>query len=114
MSFFVTSNESALDLVTKRLHDSGEFDDRYEAIAGLQTISMDEALHEAAIKGGFARVASLQGPLLDLAKVLDPDFLRDKRKFYHFLDTHPQHCTYDRRKNAQPNQITFSDGKLVL
>lgn len=110
MSFFTAPNETALDLVTERLAANPSFAERYEAIADLRSID-DGSLHRGS---ELRRVASLQGPLADLMHVLDPGWVKDKRKFYAWLDRHPQHCTYDRRKNVRPlPMVTFMDGKEI-
>lgn len=118
MSFFVTPTETALDLVTESMTSRGAFNDRYSAISDLREIHRSDLAitpAEAARANGFVRVASLQGPVLDLALVLDPTFLQDKKKFYAWLDRHKQHCTYDRRAQAKSGrQATFVDGKAVI
>ena len=49
----------------------------------------------------FRRVASLVNvPVLMAQKLVDPDFLKDKKKFYAFLDRHPEYTTYQRRNNG--------------
>ena len=97
MSFFITPNESALDLATERMAKDPVYQDRYNAIAELRNLDKGQ-LHRG---NEFRRVASLQGSLADFAQVLDPEWLQNKRQFYSWLDSHPQHCTYDRRK-VQP------------
>lgn len=110
MSFFITPTETALDAVTDRMVQDPIYADRYAAIKELRSID-DGLLHRG---NEFRRVASLQGPLKDLALVLNPDWLTNKPRFYEWLDKHPEHCTYDRRREKRPNQITISDGKMIL
>ncbi len=74
-------------------HDP-DYGERFDAIKELKGLD-DGSLHRGS---GFRRVASLIAPLEDLAKVIEPDFLLDKRKFYDWLDAHPEYCTYDRRR----------------
>ena len=115
--FYVTPSEDALDQTADTMLRRGAYDDRYEAINELREADrhlLTPSVEDAARANGFFRVASFQGPLLDLAKLLDADFMKDKRKFYAFLGKHPELCTYDRRKNARPTQITNVDGKSVL
>lgn len=111
MSFFIEkSTETALDLVTERMAEDPVYQDRYNAIAELRSIDNGQ-LHRGS---EFRRVASLQGPLHNLAQVLDPDWMQNKKRFYAWLDAHSQHCTYDRRKNAKRSDlVTFVDGKEV-
>ena len=47
----------------------------------------------------FRRVASFVNvPMFNQAmKLFDPDFMKDKKKFYAFLDRNREYCTYDRR-----------------
>lgn len=102
--FFVKPNDTLFDKVsdayglTKR---NPAFGDRFDAIKELRTID-----HGQVHKGNaFRRVASLIAPLEDLAKILDPEFLKDKAKFYRWLDKHPEYCTYQRSRFRSPNMI---------
>ena len=118
MSFFVAPSASALDAVTDRMREDPAFSDRYLALRELQDASrqgLAPSVGEVARANGSFRVASLQGPLETLAQVLDPDWLREKNRFYRWLNKPPQHVTYDRRMNARPspNSVTFVDGKEV-
>lgn len=115
MPFWVEPNETVMDLVTDRMVANPGFADRYDAIKELRDISQQSlipSVKEAAEANGFFRVASLQGPLEHLGRVLDPDFLKEKKRFYKWLAKHPQHVTYDRRKERPA--VTFQDGKVVL
>jgi hypothetical protein len=50
----------------------------------------------------FRRVASFVNvPMLMAAKIIEPDFLKDKRKFYAFVDRHPEYITYQRRNGGR-------------
>jgi hypothetical protein len=115
MSFFVAKNpgDEALDKVTERLTADPQFSDRYEAIKELR--EMDSADHPSygISSPNFKRVASLQGTLADLALVLNPDWLHEKKNFYGWLDKHPEHCTYDRRREKVSRSLTFSDGRII-
>mgnify|MGYP001266164163 FL=1 len=117
MSFFVSSSEDFLDLTTDAMARKPEFADRYDAIEELREKDRARAtisVVDAARANGFYRVASLQGPIETLAHVLNPDWLKVKSNFYSWLNKHPRHCTYDRRREKMPNQITVIDGKVVL
>ncbi len=46
-------------------------------------------------------VAKLQSPVMDVNKLLNTDFFRDKRAFYGWLDRNPQYCVYDRRRGRR-------------
>jgi len=86
---------------------------RFQAIKELRGQD-DGTLHQGQ---GFRRVASLVNvPLTNAySTVLDPEWMKDKSKFYAWLDRNPEYCTYDRRRNARPlpNQVTFFDGKEI-
>jgi hypothetical protein len=109
VSYFL---EPAVDLVAEAMAKDPVFEDRYQAIADMR--ELDRQVGGLYRGSEWKRVANLQGPILDLAKVLDPEWLSDRRRFYAFLDAHPEVCMYDRRKNAVPNQLTMSDGKVIL
>lgn len=49
----------------------------------------------------WKHIASLQSPVLDVNMLLQQDFMRDKKKFYSWLDRNPQYCTYDRRRGRR-------------
>jgi len=119
MSFFIEPAETPLDSVTELMAKRSVFDDRYDAIRDLRELdqqSLIPSVQEAAHANGFFRVASLQGPLEALARVLDPEFLKEKKRFYAWLAKHPQHVTYDRRARGDVGsraRMTISDGKVV-
>ena len=46
-------------------------------------------------------VARIQSTLEDANRFIQPQFLRDKREFYGWLDRNPQYCTYDRRRGRR-------------
>jgi len=39
----------------------------------------------------FQRVASIPSPILGAIKRIDPDFMTDKKKFFRWLDNHPEY-----------------------
>ena len=68
---------------------------RFDAIADLRKAD-DGSGHKGQ---EFRRVASFVNvPMSQVVnRLFDPDFMKDKRKFYAFLDRNLQYCTYDRR-----------------
>ncbi len=46
-------------------------------------------------------VARLQTTLDDANRLINADFIRDKRLFYSWLDRNPSYCTYDRRRGRR-------------
>lgn len=104
-NFFVGSNSelnriSDADTLVKSAPRLAE---RFEAIAELK------ALDDGNIYKGqhFKRVASIVAPLMEVAEILDPDFLKNKRKFYKWLDDNSAYCTYDRRAALARTGTTF-------
>jgi hypothetical protein len=104
MSFFIRPSESLMDKVSspeELVRRNPEVADRFDAIKDLRSMD-DGSVHRGS---EFARVANLQGPLEDLLRAIEPEFLSDKKKFYAWLDAHPEYCTYDRRKARDPNML---------
>lgn len=117
MNYFVEPNDAMIDAVGERMSKNPAFEDRYEAIKELREADrtgLSVSVDKAAEVNGFFRVASLQGPLADLAKVLNPDWMKNKKNFYGWLDRNKQHCTYDRRRDAVSKRLTHVDGKVVI
>lgn len=111
-----TPEEAALQLITDGMSAKPGMADRFEAIADLREASRQDltpTVGEVARADGFLRVASLQGPLADLALVLDPMWLQDKKRFYKWLDANKKFATYDRNRSFKNSDITFSNGKAV-
>lgn len=103
--FFIRPSESLMDKVVDPaglVARNPEVADRFDAIKELRGLD-DGTLHRGS---EFRRVASLMGPVEDLLRAIEPEFLRDKKKFYSWLDAHPENCTYDRRRNRDPNMLT--------
>ena len=102
--FFIRPSEGLMDKVVDPeglIARNPEFADRFDAIKELR--ALDDG---SGYRGGeFRRVASLLGPIEDLLRAIEPDFLRDKKKFYRWLDAHPEYCTYDRRRGRDPNMM---------
>jgi len=109
MSLFVSPGEaintlSDADSWAKR----PGYADRFNAIKDLRTVYREL---ENGKMPGFKSVASIIGPLEAIIRLTDPGFLKDKRRFYSWLDANQQYCTYDRRKQSlNNNQLTFRDG----
>ena len=59
-----------------------------------------------------AKVAELTVPVEAAARILEPDFLKDKRKFYGWLDRNPRYCKYDRRRTKTISDRFFNMGGL--
>lgn len=102
MSFFVGKNENEVDRLlsadTLMKADPDYYRGRFEAIADLRHED-DGSLHRGS---EFRRVASFVNvPLFLAIKMAKPDFFRDKREFYRFLDRHPEYLTYDRRNGGR-------------
>jgi len=113
MQFFVDKNSTAFDDVmspdTLMKSDAAYYGPRFDAIKDLRAQD-DGTLHKGQ---GFRRVASFVNvPMMMAMKVTDPDFLKDKRKFYAFIDRHPEYCTYQRRNGGRPT--AKDDLKLPL
>ena len=116
-SFFVAKSETAMDealsvepLVSLYPEIYGP---RLDAIAELRRQD-DGSLHRG---NGFRRVASFVNiPLFNAATtLLEPDFMKDKRKFYAFLRRNKEYCTYDIRSHtvAPQGTVTYVDGKAI-
>lgn len=114
-SFFVGSNEndSVLDKITDAdtlmKSDPNYYKPRFEAISELRKMD-DGSVHRG---NEFRRVASLVNvPMVAVARLLDPSWMGDKRKFYKWLARNPQYKTYDTRGGSNPTS-TVVDGKEV-
>jgi hypothetical protein len=95
-SFFIGEPRKEMNLVTNAdtlVKSAPRLEERFDAIAELRTID-DGTLYKG---NEFRRVASIVAPLIEVQHILEPDFLRNKRKFYTWLDDNPEYCTYDRR-----------------
>ena len=100
MSFFIAKNETMMDAAFGNPDDFMDnhpdvYGPRFDAIAELRKLD-DGTLHKGQ---EFRRVASFVNiPMFNaVTKLFDPDFMKDKKKFYAFLDRHKEYCTYDRR-----------------
>lgn len=76
--------------------------EKFAAIAELRK------LDDGDFSGPFKRVASIQAPLMNLLHCFDPEFMKEKRNFFRWLDSgnNKAYCTYDRR-SAQARQAHF-------
>ena len=114
MSFYVAKNESLADKLFSAdtlMHAAPDYyRDRFEAIADLRKMD-DGSLHRG---NEFRRVASLVNvPMLQALKLIEPEFLSDKRKFYAFLAKHPEYKSYDQRGGSRPTS-TAVNGVVVV
>jgi len=111
MSFFIGKNETMMDAAFGDVDDFMDkhptiYGPRFEAIAELRKAD-DGTMHKGQ---EFRRVASFVNiPMFGaVTRLFEPDFMKDKNKFYAFLDRNKQYCTYDRRWQGgeQPKQGT--------
>jgi len=98
-TFFIGKNETEMDValdpdMLMKVHPD-YYGPRFQAIADLRKLD-DGTLHKG---NEFRRVASFVNvPLFNKARQLfDPEFMKDRKRFYAFLDRNRQYCTYDRR-----------------
>lgn len=101
-SFFVGRNsvmtEALMDADTLMKSNPDYYRDRFQAIADLRA-SDDGSDHKGQ---EFRRVASFVNvPVFLAEKLANPDFLKDKKKFYAFIDRNPQYVTYQRRNGGR-------------
>ena len=115
-SFFIQPSETFIDKVldSKPLMQlyPEVYGPRFEAISELRAMD-DGSLHRGQ---GFRRVASFVNiPLAQGVNLLDPEFMKDKKKFYAFLRRNREYCTYQIKSHtvAPENTITFVDGKAI-
>lgn len=103
MSFYIGKNETAADFIMnpdnlmKAAPDY--YGPRFEAIKELRDLD-DGTLHKG---NEFRRVASLVNVPLTQAymTILDPDWMKDRSKFYAWLDRNRQYCTYQRPTRSE-------------
>lgn len=117
MSFFIQKNEMLADeLMNPDLLMAVQPDyyrPRFEAIKELRDMD-DGSLHKG---NEFRRVASLVNvPLAGaLSTVLDPEWIKDSKKFYAWLDRNRQYCTYQRPSVAgRAAQVERDIGHLFV
>lgn len=113
MSFFIGRNDAAIDKITSAENlmksDPEYYGPRFDAIKELREQD-DGTLHRG---NEFRRVASLVNvPMVAVARLLDPSWMSDKKKFYKWLARNPQYKTYDSRGGSKPTS-TVVDGKEV-
>lgn len=112
MEYFVQKN-SLLDLLSDsdvlRKSAPGYYESRLQAIADLRALD-DGTLHRG---NEFRRVASLVNvPMMEALKIIEPEFLTDKRKFYGWLARHPEYRTYQKSGGSRPT-VTFTNGDQI-
>lgn len=115
MQFF-TEEAKGINLITKAdsfLERHPEFRPRFDAVADLRKVTpIEQSVGRKSSE--FMHVASICGPIEFAMKAMDPELLRDKRKFYAWLDANKEYCTYDRRKqHKRSDMATFVNGKEV-
>lgn len=116
MSFFIGKNESEADRILNpdildKLYPE-IYRDRFDAIADLRKMD-DGSLHQGQ---GFRRVASFVNiPLISALQLVDPEFMKDKKKFYAFLRRNRQYATFDITSHTKRPRFTSTvvDGKEV-
>ena len=113
MPFYVAKNETELDAVMSAdvLMKSAPdyYAPRFEAIKELRSQD-DGTLHKGS---EFRRVASFVNvPLFMAAKLADPELLKDKKKFYAFVDRNREYVAYDRR--SKHSRAEMDRNKLPL
>lgn len=113
MEFFVEKVlEEATDTTMARVKVPG-MDTALEAVSDLRDQYRQDGSEGR--MGEWRHVASIKAPVLEVAEILDPEFLNrnGKREFYAWLDNHREWCTYDRRNQRRRNQSIFMDGKEI-
>jgi len=113
MKWFTGSNETELDIATdaSRLVAAAPdyYTPRFDAIQELRKQD-DGSLHRGQ---AFRRVASLVNvPMLTVMNFMDPEWMKNKRRFYAWLAKHPEYKTYETRGGSRLSE-TYSDGKPV-
>lgn len=83
---------------------------RFEAIKELRD-NDDGTLHKG---NEFRRVASLVNvPMTSAVKLLDPEWMKDKAKFYAWLDRNKRYCTYQRpSRSGRAAQVARDVGHI--
>jgi len=113
MGFFVEPNQTVL----KKVSDPEAWLKRDPTIQDtMRHLAELRAMNGPGIGAGdsWKKVASVRGPVLDVACCLDEDFLKDKKKFYAWLDSEEgrRWCTYDRRRGANSSRWFRMDGGM--
>jgi hypothetical protein len=111
--FFVGKNSPAdllMDADSLMRADADYYGPRFEAIKELRALD-DGTLHRG---NEFRRVASLVNvPMAQVVSLLDPEWMKDKKKFYGWLGRHPEFKTYESKGGSKP-RVTFNDGDQVV
>ncbi len=116
MSFYIAPNETLIDKLTNSdtlMRAAPDYyRPRFEAIKEIRD-NDDGTLHKG---NEFRRVASLVNvPLMTALKIVEPDFTSNRKKFYDWLDRHPQYCTYQRpTRSGRTAQVQRDIGNLGL
>lgn len=101
MQFWVEGNDTLSKATDPaKLHGRVPgFTDSMNAVSDLREQYRQNGTQGWMYDRGWKHVASIRGPVLKVAELLNPEFLNGngKRDFYAWLDTHPAYLTYDRR-----------------
>lgn len=113
MQWFIEANES-VDRITNAdtlmKADPDYYRPRFEAIKALREAD-DGTLHRG---NEFRRVASLVNvPMFNVVNLLDPEWMKDKRRFYRWLAKHPEYKTYEKKGGSRLSE-TYIDGKPAM
>jgi hypothetical protein len=113
MSEFFIGKSSAADMLMDAdnlmRQDADYYGPKFDAIKELRALD-DGTLHRG---NEFRRVASLVNvPMAQVVNLLDPEWMKDKKKFYAWLARHPEFKTYDKRGGSRPS-VTFTQGEQV-
>lgn len=115
-SFFIGKNEQMEDRILDPKPLMALYPEvygpRFEAIKELRGMD-DGSLHRG---NEFRRIASFVNiPLTKGMNLLDPEFMRDKRRFYAFLRRNREYATYDIKPHTVAPRYTSTviDGKVV-
>ena len=116
MSFYVAKNTTEADVVMDPVPlvklKPEVYRERFDAIADLRRID-DGSLHQG---NGFRRVASFVNiPLWAGMTLMDPEFMKDKKKFYAFLRRNREYATYDITSHTKRPRYTSTvvDGQVI-
>lgn len=94
------------------------FSDSMDGVADLRRQQQENGLQGWSLDKEWRHVASIHGPVLAVAELLDAEFLNrnGKRDFYRWLDTHTGYTTYDRRRQGakRGDMAVFQDGVPIV
>lgn len=94
-------------------HAPAYYGPHFDALAEMRAMDPDGSLYRGS---EFRHIASLKGvPMWTALKIVDPEFMADKKRFYAWLDkgNNRRYCVYDRRRAKRSDMVTFIDGKEI-